>query len=160
MKKLDLSDPKFVRTDGDNLQKLVSDATSISFEHPEDDLNHPSRSRTQQSFADECDINNIMARYEQTGLLPENPFEPRFGDTTMLPAFHEAQNIIATANETFAALPAKIRERFHNDPAQYLDFFSNDENFDEAVRLGLVNPLQEPQEAPQAPEAPTPSGDS
>lgn len=151
-KTVDLTDPKFVRHDGDGLQKLVSDATAIDFSS--------SPSLTQQSFKDECDINNIMARFEATGVLPDNPFEPRFGDTTMLPDFHAAQNIIAQANETFAALPAKVRERFQNDPAQYLAFFSDADNHDEAVKLGLVNPPQAPQEAPSVPEATPPAGNS
>ena len=141
-----------IRTEGDGLQKAVSDATAIDFSN--------SPSLTQQSFVDECDINNIMARFEATGILPENPFEPRFGDATIYPEYHEAQNIMAEAHETFAALPAKIRERFHNDPAEYLSFFSDDNNLNEAISLGLINPLPGDQEAPVVTGATTPTGDS
>jgi hypothetical protein len=31
-----------------------------------------------------------------------------------------------------------LRARFSNDPAEFLDFCMNEENRDEAIRLGLV----------------------
>ena len=47
------------------------------------------------------------------------------------------------ANAAFAALPASIRARFNNDAGAYVDFFNDSKNYDEAVKLGLVEPRQE-----------------
>jgi phage internal scaffolding protein len=48
------------------------------------------------------------------------------------------------------ALPAQIRSRFDNDPAKLIDFLENEQNHDEAIKLGLVNP---PGEMPQVVES-------
>jgi phage internal scaffolding protein len=44
------------------------------------------------------------------------------------------------AEDEFDALPAQIRARFENEPANLIDFLSNEQNRDEAEKLGLVNP--------------------
>lgn len=104
-------------------------------------------SATLQSFKDDADINCIIARYENTGVLvdPSVPVSrtPNFGDFSDLPTYQEAQNVIIAAKNAFDTLSAKIRERFHNDPAAYYDFVRSlekgSEAYDEAVRLGIVN---------------------
>ena len=101
-------------------------------------------SLTQQHFKDECDINNIMRRYRETGYLVDPLVQakatakPMFGDFSTAYDFHEAQNTIARANEAFAALPSVVRERFANDPARMLAFIEDERNVDEAVKLGLL----------------------
>ncbi len=37
-------------------------------------------SRTQQSFRDECDINNILRKFNVTGQLPIGSVQPQYGD--------------------------------------------------------------------------------
>ncbi len=104
-------------------------------------------SATLQSFKDDADINCIIARYENTGVLvdPSVPVSrtPNFGDFSDLPTYQEAQNVIIAAKNAFDALSAKIRERFRNDPAAYYDFVRSlekgSEAYDEAIRLGIVN---------------------
>ena len=65
-------------------------------------------SLTEQSFKDECDINNIVKQYERTGLMPhQRPNQPVFADISDAPSFLEAQNVVAAANEAFAAIPAR-----------------------------------------------------
>jgi len=39
-------------------------------------------------------------------------------------------------------LPAKVRDRFGQDPAEFLAFLSNPENADEARRLGILKPQE------------------
>lgn len=99
-------------------------------------------SLTQQQFKEECDINNIIARYETTGLLtdPLHPGtrQPMFGDFSNVMDYQAAQNIVVRANEAFEALPAKLRDRFDNDPALMLEFLQDENNREEAVKLGLV----------------------
>lgn len=100
-------------------------------------------SLTQQQFKEECDINNIIARYETTGLLtdPLHPGTriPQFGDFSNVPDYLHAQTIIARTREAFEALPSKIRDRFDNDPALMLEFLQDESNREEAVKLGLVD---------------------
>lgn len=104
-------------------------------------------SQTLQSFKDDADINCIIARYENTGVLvdPTVPVSrtPSFGDYSDMPSYQEAQNVIVAANNAFNTLSSKIRERFGNDPAAYFDFVQSlqegSEEYAEAVRLGIVN---------------------
>lgn len=106
-----------------------------------------------QSAKDECDINRIMARFEATGQLPEMiAREPRYGDFSDVPSFQASLEIVAKAEEQFAALPAAVRDRFGHDPAKMLEFCADKRNADEMVRLGLALPRK-----PQAPQGGSPS---
>jgi hypothetical protein len=106
---------------------------------------------TQQHYKDECDINNILRQFNVTGLLPENPLSPRYGDFTGISDYHSALNQVIAAENEFMALPAQIRSRFDNDPAKLIEFLENSENKNEAISLGLVNAEELPQvvEVPQ-----------
>jgi len=108
-------------------------------------------SLTQQHFKDECDINNILRQFNVTGLLPESPLSPRYGDFTGISDYHSALNQVIAAEDEFMALPALIRSRFDNDPAKLIEFLDNSENKDEAIKLGLVNSTAE---LPQVVEVP------
>lgn len=117
---------------------------------------------TKQSFADECDINQIMARYEATGYIDPLSLQQRqaiYADFTSGTEFTDLQDSIVRARTAFEALPANIRTRFANDPAQLLDFIHNPDNEEEAVKLGLLTrTTEEPKPAPPAkePDAPKP----
>jgi phage internal scaffolding protein len=106
---------------------------------------------TQQHYKDECDINNILRQFNVTGLLPENTLSPRYGDFTGIGDYHTALNRVIAAEDEFMALPAQIRSRFDNDPANLINFLDNEENKQEAISLGLLNPEELPQvvEVPQ-----------
>nr|QJB20846.1 MAG: internal scaffolding protein [Microvirus sp.] len=95
-------------------------------------------SLTQQQFKAECDINNIMAKYKKTGLITHvNRFAGHIGDFSSGDSYQESLHKVMAAQESFNALPAHIRSRFFNDPAQMLDFLSDPKNDEEAVKLGL-----------------------
>jgi len=108
-------------------------------------------SLAQQHFKDECDINNILRQFNITGLLPEAPLSPRYGDFTGIGDYHTALNQVIAAEDEFMSLPATLRARFENDPAQLIEFLDNPENKDEAIKLGLIN---KPVELPQVVEVP------
>ncbi len=93
---------------------------------------------TQQHFKDETDINNILRQFNITGLLPEQPLSPRYGDFTGIGDYHSAMNAVIAAEDQFMALPANLRARFENDPAQLIDFISDENNRSEAEKLGLL----------------------
>lgn len=100
------------------------------------------KSLTQQCFKDECDINNIIARYEQTGLIGDGSLssrEPMFGDYSDIPDFQAVRNLMAKGVEIFESLPSRVRQMFDNDVALYCEYIANRNNLDEACELGLVS---------------------
>lgn len=110
---------------------------------------------TKQSFKDECDINNIIRRFVQRGALSEsdiNKREAMYADVSDVDDLLTATLVVEAAQAGFMTLPAKVRERFKNEPGELLAFLGDPKNKDEAVSLGLVGGP-----APvKAPEAPTP----
>lgn len=129
-------------------------------------LEFSGQGRTHQSFKDECDINRIMARYMQTGILPQdiNPLEARYLDVSDID-FQSAQELVAGARSLFEQMPSKLRTRFENDPAKLLAFVSDSKNAQEAAELGLLtperaaailNPTSTPPAAPTASNEATP----
>lgn len=109
-------------------------------------------SLAQQHFKNDADINTIMARYNKTGFLvdPLNPgtARPQYGDFADLTDYQTAQNIIAHSIQAFETLPAAMRKRFNNDPAEMLAFLENESNREEAVKLGLVDNSASDSDAP------------
>lgn len=96
-------------------------------------------SMAQQHFKDECDVNNILRKYELTGLITHVANgTPSYGDFSSVLEFQQAQNILIEAQDAFEALPASLRKRFDNDPAVMLEFIENPDNREEAENLGLV----------------------
>lgn len=98
---------------------------------------------TQQQFTDDVDINNIVNRFLATGFI--NPLliregQPLFGDVSTVFEYKEALDYINEAKTMFEELPAKIRDRFENDPFKLLEFVADDKNYKEAYALGLVEP--------------------
>lgn len=118
----------------------------------------PEPTLTQQHQADETDINLIVKRYMQTGVLPQSRLEPLYGDFETF-NFHDAQNRIRAAEEAFMAIPAEIRQRFNNDPATFVEFAANPENESELIRLKLRDPRPEDPVTPPVP-SPAPTGGS
>lgn len=103
------------------------------------DFSHPVL--TKQAFKDECDVNQIIARFMKTGELPEDQARvPRFEDVSGLGSYQDAMFLVAEARSMFAALPSHVRERFGNDPAQLLAFGEDPANAEEMVKLGLAEP--------------------
>lgn len=111
--------------------------------------------RTKQSFKAECDINNIMARFLKTGLLDfVQKNEPRYLDTTGFD-YQSAQFKVAGAKSMFMELPAALRARFDNEPANFLYFMADERNREEAQQLGLLKPVQAAVAAAAAQPQPT-----
>jgi phage internal scaffolding protein len=100
-------------------------------------------SMTQQQFKDEADINNIMARYQKTGVLvdplTQTTRKPMFDDFSELGDFRDHQQAVIDAQEMFMDLPSRLRARFGNDPAELLQWLSRPENKEEAIELGLFS---------------------
>lgn len=95
------------------------------------------KSRTKQSFKEECDINRILQQFRKTGLVDFfNKHSPQYGDVTGINFQQAMDNVVAVRN-VFDDLPAVTRARFRNDPAEFVDFLSDPANDAEAIKLGL-----------------------
>lgn len=105
---------------------------------------------TDPSGAEDCDINNIVARFHKTGILPNVDVRSVFADVSDAPSYQDALQTIINAENQFMSLDAKTRKKFSNDPAEFLDFVENPENAQELVKMGLAV-LAEPTPSPAAP---------
>jgi len=92
-----------------------------------------------QASKDECDINVIIKKYLRTGELPQMK-QAVYADLSEMPDLKAAMDIVVQADQAFMSLDANIRRRFDNDPVKLVQFASDDSNYDEAVKLGLVVP--------------------
>lgn len=100
--------------------------------------------RTVQSGKADADINNIVARFNKTGVLPGSIIPPTFDSFDGIFDFQSAMNATIFARQQFMKLDATVRKRFGNDPQEFVEFCSNKENLDEMRKLGLAVPKVEP----------------
>jgi len=106
-------------------------------------------SMTDQSFAEEADINTIVRRFGLTGELPTSVSMPSFADFERTYDYHSAMLEIRAAEREFMRLPADLRTRFDNDPGRLVTFLEDPGNRAEAVSLGLVQAPPEPVPVPE-----------
>lgn len=99
--------------------------------------------KTKQAHADECDIDRLVNHYQRTGQMKVSREQGYYGEYTGM-QFHEAMNLVVEAQSKFLELPHQLRNRFRNDPGEFLDFVNNPENLEEARELGIVEKEQEP----------------
>lgn len=96
-------------------------------------------SRAKQSFKDECDVNVILKKYRQTGVLTHiRNSAARYGDFSNVTDYQSAIQQVAEAEKAFSAIPAWIREKFDNDPAAFVNFASDPKNLETMVEMGLA----------------------
>lgn len=94
---------------------------------------------TEQAHKKECDVNNIIKKYDKNGLITHvSKFEAKFGDVSGVD-FQAMQEKVANAQSMFNQLPVEIRSEFENNPAKLLKFMDNPDNRDRAIELGLIN---------------------
>lgn len=94
---------------------------------------------TKQANKDECDINNILRKYDSTGLITHvNEARAMYGDFTEVNEYKEACNLVISARDSFADLPSDIRKRFANDPGSFFEFVSNPDNLEEMYEMGIA----------------------
>jgi len=122
-------------------------------DHVVDCSNSPSR--TKQANRKACDINHIVARARNGGVVSGNAKVPMYIDVTNMPAdYFTAVNQIRAAQDMFDRYPAKLRARFGYNPGKLIEFVSDPKNAQECVKLGLL-----PETAVQsAPPAVAPTG--
>lgn len=97
-----------------------------------------SKSMTQQHFKDECDINNIVARFDKTGIVTHlNSSKENYGfsDPT---TFQEAMNIALEGQAAFDDLPSNVRSHFDHDPAKFMQAVHSEGHEELFADLGLT----------------------
>lgn len=95
--------------------------------------------KTQQSYRDMVNINKIMKKYKETGMITHlNSKTGIYADLTSLPSYEESLQAVITAQNAFMDLPADLRSRFQNDPQQLISFLADVNNKEEAIKLGLI----------------------
>lgn len=105
---------------------------------------------TDQSFKDDCDVNLILKRFMKTGQqLP--PVTGRYADVSEVPNLDVALTQLNQAQSLFDNLSSDIRKRFGNSPVELVNFLKNPENYDEGVKLGLLNPRTDSQNQAKPP---------
>lgn len=129
------------------------------FHQPHDpvDLDCGDEMMTKQSHKDECDIHNILRQYQQTGIIQH--INDRTGVFDDLPSdldYQASMNLMLDAQARFAALPAKVRDHYGNDPARFLAAFQDPDQEDTLRGFGLLNPKADPLPSPSNTPSETP----
>lgn len=100
-------------------------------------------SLTDQSQYKDTDINNIVRRYQTTGLLDSPgsvPFETlQYGDATLLPDYQTALDLVNSVQTEFASMPSEIREKFGHDPMQLLEALQDPTKKPMLQEIGLLS---------------------
>lgn len=127
----EVMDRPFVRSPYNYNRNAASDAAGLSCPEP---------TRTQQQFAEECDINTIVRKFGITGELPSDVRVPQSGDFVAVQDYQSCMNVIRAAEEAFMEMPAEVRSEFDNDPGKFIAFVENPENLERARKLGIAKP--------------------
>lgn len=95
-------------------------------------------SLTQQHFAKEADVRNIIKQYDRTGLIANVARGvARYGDYSEINEYREALDMVNSANDNFNQLPAELREMFGNDAGTFFEFVTDPKNEEKMIELGL-----------------------
>lgn len=110
-------------------------------------------SMVKQEFAQEADINNIWKKYRRTGMVTHlSKRQPLYIDCSKVTGYHEALNKVTVAQQAFEELPGELKKRFNHDPAELIAFLQNENNRDEAIKLGMIaKPVEKPAVQPVVP---------
>ena len=116
------------------------------------------KSMTQQQFKQECDINSVLENYRKTGTpLPNPQFSENIVDLTAYGDFQQSMDTIRESIELFEALPAALRKKMGNDPANLPSYL--EENEQEAIKYGLMTKKEAPIDQPKNDDKTTKQGD-
>lgn len=116
-----------------------SDTPAISRKRVSRGISFTTPSLTKQSFAQECDINHMVACWVNNGSMPRmNTTPAAYPDFSDYMDLKEASDLISEFHDVFDTLPAEVRARFSNDPYVMTDFLGNPDNRDAAIKMGFT----------------------
>lgn len=94
---------------------------------------------TEQSHKNQCDVNNIIKKYNKNGLISHvSSMKAEFGDVPLVD-YKEMQDRLVKMQGEFNKLPVEVRKRFGNSPFNLISFMEDGNNREEAVKLGLID---------------------
>lgn len=95
------------------------------------------------------DLAVILRQYARTGVLPP-PREGVYADVSNGFDYHAALNRVRGIEEYFDSLPAKMRDKYGNDPGRFIEEIAKVENEEDARELRLfgLEPLAAPVDPP------------
>lgn len=98
-------------------------------------------SKTDQSFRKEVNVNSIMAKYFKTRQIDlVKAGRGRYMDVSAIPDLMGAFDKVHRAEKAFSELPAVVRERLGNNPANMTDFVLDPKNEDLLREYGMLTP--------------------
>lgn len=155
-------------------EKNINFARRNGLSYAETATHNKEPSMTRQEFAEECDINTLMKKFDSAvgqgpGGLPNqrDPAAMFYADFTGMPgSLLEYQQYMFDAEKAFMSLPAVVRKEFANDPYQFAEFAGDPENIGQLRTWGLAAPEAAepapikvqviPEAAPELPASPEP----
>jgi phage internal scaffolding protein len=109
----------------------------------------PDQNLTKQSFKDEVNINNIMAKYEATGTITHLARHPaEYGDFSNVQDLQSAIHQVEGARESFESLPSELRAKFDNNPVDFYNYFQNASE-DDLRESGIIVDNKQGETVPQ-----------
>jgi phage internal scaffolding protein len=116
-------------------------------------------SLTQQHHVEQVKIQNIIKRYDKTGILDHVARGvAHYGDYTKINEYKTYLDFVNSANESFAGLPSDIREKFSNDAGAFFEFATDPKNKEAMINMGLFPAPERTSEKTKAPKvSPQPS---
>lgn len=121
-------------------------------------------SLTVQSDAKAADINEVLRRFEQVGIVEHlRDVDLQFADVSEFTDYADLMRNLRFAEERFMELPSKVREVFGHDVAKWLDAAHNtpEQNAELFEKFGVNAsglPLEKP--TPATPAGDPPQSDS
>ncbi len=102
-------------------------------------LDTGSEGGAKQSFKDEVDINLVVARFAETGLMSHVAAGvPQFVDASALGDYRSIIDQVRKVEEYFQGLPALVRSEFKNDAARFMDFLEEGASAKDLEALGIA----------------------
>lgn len=139
------------------VQEIVIRKPYVKYPRPELIDWSKEKSLTRGSHQKETMINNIMAKYQKTGVITHLANHQATYDDFTAVDFKTAMDIVTNAQEMFDELPSSIRNQCNNNPEEFLDLVQNPEREAEAIEAGLrTAPDPTPQNAPEPAPEPSP----
>lgn len=106
-------------------------------------------SMCEQHHKNDCDINNILKKYDSSGLITHvNNSTAQYGDFTEVNEYQQSLQQVINAQAAFDELPSEIRKQFANDPGLFFEFATNPNNVDKMIEFGLAH-AREVEEKPK-----------
>jgi phage internal scaffolding protein len=95
-------------------------------------------SLTVQEQKESTDVNNILRRFQQTGLIEHvNQNEGQYGEFGSYD-FQENQNMIKRIESSFNELPSSVRNQFGNNPQEWVEHLANPDNIED-MKDGVID---------------------